>query len=114
MQGLTGENIKILVDGVPVIGRQNGNIDLSQIDMSNVERIEIAEGPLSINYGSNALGGVINIITRKNGTEKSIVSLKEYYESTGTFNSNLNAHTHFKKLNISARLNHNYFDGWNL
>ena len=64
MQGIRGENVKIMIDGVPVIGRQNGNVDISQINLNDVERIEIIEGPLSVNYGTNALAGTINIITK--------------------------------------------------
>ena len=52
IQGVTGENIKILIDGKPMIGRLNGNIDLSQVNLLNIKRIEIVEGPLSVNYGS--------------------------------------------------------------
>lgn len=65
MMGVGGENIKILIDGVPMVGRTNGNIDLSQINLNNVERIEVVEGPLSVSYGTNALGGAINLITKK-------------------------------------------------
>ncbi len=65
MQGMGGDKVKILVDGMPVNGRENGNIDLSQISMYNVERIEVVQGPMSIVYGTDAMGGVINIITRQ-------------------------------------------------
>ena len=65
IQGLSGENVKILIDGVPVIGRQNGNIDLGQLNLLGIERIEIVEGPLSVNYGTQALAGTINLITKK-------------------------------------------------
>lgn len=67
LQGIPGKNVKILVDGVPLINRNgNGNdADLSQINMANVERIEIVEGPMAVNYGANALAGVVNIITKK-------------------------------------------------
>ena len=41
IQGLGGENVKVLIDGVPVVGRLNGSVDLSQINMNNVERIEV-------------------------------------------------------------------------
>ncbi|MCC7297620.1 MAG: TonB-dependent receptor [Bacteroidia bacterium] len=64
MQGIGGQDIKILVNGIPLIGRVNGNIDVSQIPVSNIERVEIIEGPMSVVYGTDALGGVINIITR--------------------------------------------------
>ena len=62
MQGLTGDKIKTLIDGVAVNGREGGNIDMGQINLMNVERIEIVQGPMSIIYGSDALGGVINLI----------------------------------------------------
>ena len=46
IQGLSGQNVKILINSIPVIGRLNGNIDLSQISLNNIDRIEIIEGPL--------------------------------------------------------------------
>ena len=65
MQGVSGQNVKILIDGIPVIGRLNGNIDVSQINLSNIDKIEIIKGPLSVNYGSDALAGTINLISKK-------------------------------------------------
>ena len=47
IQGISGQNVKILIDNIPVIGRLNGNIDISQISLNNIEKIEIVEGPLS-------------------------------------------------------------------
>jgi outer membrane receptor for ferrienterochelin and colicins len=64
LQGLSGENVKFLVDGVPVVGRLNGNIDLNQLNLYNVDHVEIIEGPMSVIYGSNAIAGVVNIITK--------------------------------------------------
>ncbi len=113
VQGISGENVKILIDGVPIIGRQNGNIDLSQIDMSNIERIEIVEGPMSVNYGTNALGGVINIITKKGSTQKQTLAVKTYYETIGTYNLGVVANTHLKKLTLQLTASRNFFDGWN-
>lgn len=60
IQGLSGEQVKILIDGVPVIGRVNGNIDLNQLNLQNADHIEIIEGPISVIYGSDAMGGLIN------------------------------------------------------
>ena len=65
LQGMGGQNVKILINGIPMIGRLNGNIDISQIPTQQIERIEIIEGPMSVVYGTDALGGVINIITKK-------------------------------------------------
>jgi len=88
LNGLTGNHVKFMVDGVPVEGRIKGNIDLSQINLNEIEKIEIIEGPTSVAYGSNALGGVINIITKKYQFKKINVSLKSYYESIGQYNFN--------------------------
>ena len=63
INGLGGNNIKIMVNGVPMVGRLNGEIDLTQIQISQYDRIEIVEGPLAVEYGTNSLAGTINLIT---------------------------------------------------
>jgi outer membrane receptor for ferrienterochelin and colicins len=112
MQGMSGENVKILIDGVPQTGRQNGNIDLSQLNLANVERIEIVEGPLSVQYGTNALAGTINIITKKKTIKSIDAQLNTYYENIGHANINgsfgLKNETH--SLLVSG--GRNFFKGW--
>lgn len=112
LQGISGENVKLLIDGVPVIGRLNGTVDLDQINIQNIEKIEIIEGPLSVNYGSDALAGTINIITKKNTSQLLSGKAYAYYESNGTYNTQLNLSTKFKRTTITADVNRNYFDGW--
>lgn len=63
MMGLDPSYTLILMDGLPMIGRAAGTLDLQRISTSNIERIEIIKGPASNIYGSDALAGVINIIT---------------------------------------------------
>ncbi len=87
LQGLSGQQVKIMVDGVPVVGRENGNIDLSQLNLNQVERIEVIEGPLSVPFGTDALGGTINIITRKTATDHFNATARSYVESVGQFNA---------------------------
>ncbi len=113
LQGLSGANVKIMIDGVPVIGRLNGEIDLSQINMSNIERVEIVEGPLSVIYGSNALAGVINLITKKTQKNKFETAINGYYESVGNYN--VDAQVGYKAKNHYVQLNGGryFFDGWN-
>ncbi len=65
MNGLGPDYTLILIDGQPVIGRVAGVLDLTRLSIGNVERIEIVKGPMSSMYGSEALGGVINIITKR-------------------------------------------------
>jgi len=87
LQGLSGENVKFLIDGIPVIGRMNGNIDLGQLGLHNADHVEIIEGPMSVVYGSNALAGVINIITRQNEHDRLTLRANGYAESAGVVNA---------------------------
>ena len=91
MRGVGSDNIAVLIDGVPVIGRLDGGLDLSQISMSNIEQIEIIEGPQSIIYGNNAAGGVINLITKKSQIDPLILDLTTNWEYPLIQNHGLNA-----------------------
>jgi outer membrane receptor for ferrienterochelin and colicins len=112
LQGMGGDKVKILVDGIPVIGRVNGNIDLTQINLNNAERVEIIEGPMSVLYGSDALGGVINIITKKSQSGRVEGDLYGYYESVGQYNAS--GRLGFKKGKHFTQFNggRNLFDGF--
>jgi len=63
IQGLDNKYTTFLVDGNKVTGEIAGNIDFSQFNMNNIEKIEVVRGGLSTVYGSGAMGGVVNIIT---------------------------------------------------
>lgn len=77
MLGLDGQYVKILVDGIPFpsIDGNGNNVDITQINMNSIERIEIVEGPMAVNYGANAMAGVINLITKNKPTNS--ISLQE-------------------------------------
>ena len=112
MQGLDGDKVKLLIDGLPVNGRQNGNIDFSEINLNNVDHIEIVQGPMSVVYGSDALGGVINIITKKK-TKPMEASAGFHYESIGKYNVDGSVGKRFGKrhqLLLSGGRNFSY--GW--
>ncbi len=64
LQGIDPQYTVFLVDGERIAGDTYGDIDYSRINMADVERIEVVKGAGSTLYGSNALGGVVNIITR--------------------------------------------------
>ncbi|MEO0734084.1 MAG: TonB-dependent receptor, partial [Bacteroidota bacterium] len=65
IQGIGGQNVQIMIDGVPVVGRLGGEIDLTQLNLTQFARVEIIAGAMSARYGSDAAGGVINLITAK-------------------------------------------------
>ncbi|MBN2348324.1 MAG: TonB-dependent receptor plug domain-containing protein [Bacteroidales bacterium] len=114
INGLSGEHIKILINGVPVAGRQNGIIDLNHLNLNNVDHIETIEGPMSVIYGSNAMAGTINIITREFLAEKYVASVQANYESVGIYR--LNGNAAFRKNNHSFSLNlaRNFSSGFGL
>lgn len=65
MAGFGGNSVLFLVDGERLAGETLDNVDYSRLNMDNVQRIEIVKGAASSLYGSNAVGGVVNIISRE-------------------------------------------------
>ena len=78
MNGLSNRYVLLLVNGRKLTGDISGNIDINQIDMSRVKRIEVLDGAASSLYGSDAIGGVINIITDEPRDEASFSSQSRY------------------------------------
>lgn len=112
LNGLSGNHVKFMVDGVPIEGRINGNIDISQLNLNEVEKIEIIDGPTSVAYGTNALGGTINIITKKNQVKKISANFKSYYESIGQYNFSGNVGFKIKDNNFKFSGGRNFFEGF--
>lgn len=69
MRGMGPEYTLILIDGQRYSSQQNATADLGIIGTGDIERIEIARGGLSALYGGNAMGGVVNLVTKKPGRE---------------------------------------------
>ena len=65
VQGLAPDYTLILIDGEPVVGRNAGTLNLDRFMVAGLERVEMIKGPSSSLYGSEALGGVINLVTRR-------------------------------------------------
>jgi len=97
VQGLSTDYVLILIDGEPVIGRTKGNIDLTRLVVGNIDRIEIVKGPSSSLFGSEAMGGVINIITKK-GKETLSGSLRARYRRYNTLDLSAEAGKQHRKL----------------
>lgn len=112
INGLSGQNVKIMIDGVPVIGRLNGNIDLSQINLNNARRVEIVEGPMSAIYGTDALGGVVNVITKDVIDDSYFLNANSYIESVGEYNFDGVLGLNFGKNNVILSGGRNFFSGF--
>jgi len=82
VRGFGQDDVKVLIDGVPAQESYFGSLDLSQIPVDAIAKIEIIKGASSVLYGPNTMGGVINIITKKGGKE----ALTQMTTSFGTNN----------------------------
>jgi len=65
LQGMDAKYVLFLIDGERIAGEVDGDIDYSMLNLQNIDHIEVIKGASSSLYGSNAIGGVINIITKK-------------------------------------------------
>lgn len=113
MQGLGAEYTLILVDGVPLIGRLAGNLDISRITVGNIKQIEVVRGASSSLYGSEALGGVINIITE---TSKSGFNGDVNYRFSAFNTHDVGANLSYKKekMAVSTFFNRYSSDGYSI
>lgn len=65
VRGLSGQRVLVLMDGIPMNSARGNGPHPSLVDPSQVDRVEVVRGPSSVTYGSDAIGGVINIMTRE-------------------------------------------------
>ena len=105
LRGTKTQQTLILVDGHRMNGAYSGEAPLQYLDPDQIERIEIVRGPRSTLYGADAVGGVINIITRKGGKEPQL-TLKAGGGSrnTGEYGLNFNGSVGRTQFNLGARL----------
>ncbi|WP_315822205.1 TonB-dependent receptor [Paraflavitalea speifideaquila] len=108
INGLEGPYTMILIDGMPIVSSLSSVYGLSGIPNSLVERIEVVKGPASSLYGSEAIGGLINVIT-KNPTKAPLVSIDL---SSTTWNEyNVDAAVKYRPAKkVTALLGVNYFN----
>lgn len=111
IQGLGSKHILFLIDGERIAGENGGNIDYSRINLYNVDRIEIVKGASSALYGSQAMGGVINIITRQAKKKVEVSAGVKYagryqqnFKDTPKDHSQYKYRTHLDKPNLNGNL----------
>lgn len=107
INGLEGPYTMILIDGMPIVSSLATVYGLSGIPNSLVKRMEIVKGPASTLYGSEAVGGVINIITKEPG---SVPKLKVDAFGTSVGEYNLDVASGLKVKNSSTLFGVNYFN----
>ncbi|MEO6189962.1 MAG: TonB-dependent receptor [Saprospiraceae bacterium] len=112
IQGLNPDYTLILIDGEPLIGRYTGSLELSRISTGNIKKIEIVKGPSSSLYGSDALAGVINIITDQAYSKK--LNLGIQCSSRNTWDLNALGSYSYKKWRANAFVNRFSSNGYDL
>lgn len=110
LRGANSTHTLVLVDGVQVNSPTNGGFDFSSLTTDNIERIEVVRGPQSALYGSNAVGGVINILTRE-GQGKPEWGLYSEGGRYGTLKGAGTASGAFKWLGYSAAVSRTKTEG---
>ena len=113
--GMDSRYILVLMDGQPITGRFNNRVALEQILISRVKKVEIVKGPNSSLYGSEAMAGVINIITEDNNNLE-LIDITARYNNTenkfknsklenGSRNISFNGYKPFQKIKIKFNAN---------
>lgn len=112
VNGLGDNHVLILVNGRKVIGDVSGNVDLNRINMSNVKRIEILDGAASALYGSDAIGGVVNIITDETVTDTVKASSTTRVSGKGQWTQGVNANVSTKLFESHTSFFHEEADSY--
>ncbi|GEQ85123.1 hypothetical protein ULMS_06310 [Patiriisocius marinistellae] len=122
--GLDSQYIKVLIDNIPIINEEGvgNNTDLTLINLDDIERIEIVEGAMGVQYGSNAISGIINIITKKSSRndwditaylqEETIGSEYEWFDKGRHIQSLRLGHNFSERLYANATYTRNDFAGF--
>lgn len=111
MFGLDGLYFKILIDNVPIVNEAGlgNNIDLAQINLNDVERIEIIEGSMGVTHGANAVSGILNIITKKTSKYKWGVNASVQEETVNNEYAAFDEGRHIQSLGLSHTFSENWF-----
>ena len=112
MLGLDPAYTAILLDGEPLVGRNAGILKLGRIATGNIKQIEIVKGPSSSLYGSEAMAGVINILTETPVSEK--LSVQVQHASNNTWGSTLAYTNKYRKTGVQFFLNRLSSNGYDL
>lgn len=112
IRGMGTDNILVLVDGVPMNSTYNNNVNLNDIPVHNIERIEVLRGAASSIYGGHAVAGVINITTKKLNTNGTHFHLNTAYGTHNTSHRSLYFDTKDKNISLGLGYENKSSDGY--
>lgn len=104
--GLGGRYFKVLIDNIPIVNEEGfgNNTDLTTINLDDIERIEIVEGAMGVQYGAYALSGILNIITKKKSKSKWNIDAFVQEETIGKEYEFFNEGRHIQSVSIGHKL----------
>ncbi|HEX8270382.1 MAG TPA: TonB-dependent receptor, partial [Flavobacterium sp.] len=110
MFGLDSQYFKVLVDNVPLVSETGlgTNIDLTQVNLDDIEQIEIIEGSMGVTHGANAVTGILNIITKKKSAYSWEISATAQEETIADEFAFFDRGRHIQSVKIS----HNFANNW--
>ena len=113
IQGYQTNNIAFLLDGQRISGEHAGNVDFDMINLSNIQNIEVIRGGMSTLYGSGAVGGIVNLMSKQNRNSLWF----EYslnYDNPMVINNSVNIGLDYKKINFALSFGNKYTNGYDL
>lgn len=113
LNGLGNDYILVMVDGKRLYGDIGGQTDLSRINPDNVERIEVVKGASSALYGSEAIAGVVNIITKESKRQAAAV-ISNRYGSYGEWIQHSGLDLNFGRFSSTTSFDRKTTEGWKL
>lgn len=111
LNGLNNDYILIMINGKRMNGDVGGQNDLNQLNPANIERIEIVKGAASSLYGSDAIAGVINIITKRNREKMELTNTSRIGEY-GDIRQSTSFGFNYGKIKSVTGINFRHTDGW--
>jgi len=111
MFGLDAQYFKILVDNIPLVSDTGlgNNIDLTQVNLDDIEQIEIIEGSMGVTHGANAVSGILNIITKKRSQYNWEIATTLQEETVSDEFALFNKGRHIQSLKISNSISKEFF-----
>ena len=112
MRGSTAAGVLVLLDGRPVNNPRDGETELSSIPLDDIERIEVMHGPGSHIYGSQAMGGVVNIITKNPPIEGQRIKFSSSFGTFRTYDERLSYGARIRDLGVSFNAGYQSSEGF--
>jgi len=113
LRGFRKNEVKVMVDGRPLNNGYFGNVDLSKLSLLNISEIQVIKGPVSPLYGTNAMGGVINLIT-KSPAKDNWATIKGMFKRNNTRELSLSSAHDFNSWDYQVGVSNEFSDGFML